>query len=227
MKSSKTPKLNTFALFLLFLSICPSASGEVARQNAVVENALSGDTVKLKGGKVLRYIGLEAHPIQSQIALAQQYGQEALEFNRQLVEGKAIMIEWGPQLRDKKGRLLGYVFLNDGLFVNREILKKGHAKLKLVAPNTRYAEEFRNDELTAKRSKTGLWVKEPDDPRIQHEILGNKVSKIYYYPNSPELSDVRDSELVRFRSRVEAVAAGYKPCYSCRNSSVTDDTESP
>ena len=223
MKSSKIRKSVVFFVLITALFAVSPARSAAARQTAIVESVLSGDTVHLRGGKELRYIGLETYSIKSGIALVQQYGQEALEFNRKLVEGKTVQIEWGPQLRTKNNQLLGYVFLEDGTFVNRKVLENGHAKLRIQPPNLRYAEEFRVDELEAHRAKRGLWAKEPDDPHLSSAVLGNKIGKIYYYPNSPELDDVPEAQIVPFRSRVEAVAAGYKPCYSCRNHA----TESP
>lgn len=218
MKYSKTPKRLFLSVFLLTLFSHPvPVAAEPARQNAVVEAVLSGDTVRLKGGKEFRYAGLQAWPTKSAVPLIREYGEAALAFNRSLVEGKTIAIEWGPQLRDKNNRLIGYAFLPDGTFVNREILKNGHAEARIVAPNLRYAEEFRSDEVGAKRAKKGRWLKEPPDPRVSAEIWGDKVSKTYYYPNSPELDDVPEAQKVRFRSRVEAKSKGYTPCFSCRH----------
>ncbi len=184
--------------------------------------------MRLKGGKELRYTSLESPSPEKGVELSRQYGREALEFNRKLVEGKTISVEWGPQIRDKKNRLLAYVFLEDGTFVNREIVKNGHAKVRIAPPNLRYAEDLRKDELAARRAKAGLWLKEPDNPLISADMWGDKVTKTYFYPNSPELDEVPQSQLVKFRSRVEASAAGYKPCYSCRNhAAATDDAGSP
>jgi micrococcal nuclease len=226
LKSSKTPDPKAVLAFLL-LFLGPAAHAAPSRQTTVVESVLTGDTVKLQGGKELRYASLQSPSPESEIALSRQYGQDALAFNKSLVEGKTVTVEWGPQLRDKNNRLLGYVFLPDGTFVNRELLKNGHARTRITAPNLRYAVEFREDELAARRAKKGMWLKEPDDPKLAKNVWGNKVGKIFYYPDSPELDDVPEAQLVPFRSRVEAVAAGYKPCYSCRNrASATDAEES-
>ena len=48
-----------------------------------------------------------------------EYGANALEFNKSLVAGKKIWIEWGSQIRDDRNNLLAYVFLDDGTFVNQ------------------------------------------------------------------------------------------------------------
>ena len=177
---------------------------------------MTGDTLRLKGGKILRYVGMQAPPRQSIIPLIRQYGETSFEFNRKIVEGQKVFIEWGPQIRNERGELLGYVFLEDGTFVNLQILKAGHAKLRMPPPNKRYAADLRQAELQARRSKLGLWKEEPENPYIKDEYLGEKNTKIYYFPTSPELERIPEANLVKFRTRVDAKAAGYRPCFTCK-----------
>ena len=193
-------------------------SGTPDRQTARVDEVLSGDTVRLQGGRVLTYAGVQSPALQSIIPLVRQYGNDALEFNRSLVQGKTIQLEWGPQIRDDQGHLLADVFLPDGAFVNLELLKSGHAKLKILAPNKKYSAEFRRAELEARRLKKGLWKEEPENPFIQSEYIGEKNTKVYYFPTSPELDRIPEANLVKFRSRVEAKAAGYRACFACTES---------
>ena len=186
------------------------------KQNAFVTEVLTGDSVRLKGGKTLKYIGLQAPPLQSKVVLLRTYGEDALAFNKKLVEGKAVQIEWGNQVRDDRGNLMGYVFLEDGTFVNIEVLKAGHARTVNPAPNLKYAGDLRKAALGAQRDKIGLWKQEPDNPYIRSEYIGEKNTKIYYFPTSPELDRIPQANLVTFRSRVEAKAAGYRACSTCK-----------
>ena len=216
MKSSKTAKSAFFLLGLFFLFSQKPILAEAPRQISEVHEVLTGDAVRLKGGKTLRYAGLQAPPKQSVIPLLRQYGEVSFEFNRKMVEGKKVFIEWGPQIRDERGNLLGYVFLEDGAFVNLEILKAGHAKFRMPPPNKRYAADLRQGELEARRAKLGLWKEEPENPYIKEEYLGEKNTKIYYFPTSPELDRIPEANLVKFRSRIDAKAAGYRPCFNCK-----------
>jgi micrococcal nuclease len=186
------------------------------RQSAVVREVLTGDSVRLEGGKVLKYAGVHAPPLQSLLPLIREYGENSLNFNKNLVEGKKIWVEWGSQIRDNQNNLLGYVFLEDGTFVNLELLKNGHAKAFTKAPNLKYSASFRKTELEARRKKLGLWKEEPDNPFLKSEYIGEKNTKVYYFPTSPELERFPEANLVKFRSRVEAKAAGYKPCFTCK-----------
>ncbi len=194
-------------------------------QNAKVKEALTGDTVRLVGGKILKYAGLEAPPLTHTIPLIRVYGENSKTFNKKLVEGKTILIEWGPKLRDSSNNLLGYVYLEDGTFVNLEVLKAGHAKPRIAAPNLAHADEFKKISLSAQREGLGVWKDAPKNRLIKEEYVGEKNTRIYYLPNSPELERIPQANLVTFRSRVEAVAAGYKACSTCKGNTA-DESQS-
>ena len=186
------------------------------RQPAVVQEVLTGSAVRLEGGKILNYNGLRTPQLQSIIPLVREYGESSLEFNKKLVLGKKILIEWGPQIRDDQGNLLGYVFLEDGTFVNLEILKAGRGRYVPSPPNLKYSSLFRKADLEARRDKRGIWREEPQNPYIKNEYIGDKTTKIYYFPTSPELNRIPQAQWVTFRSKVEARAAGYTPCFNCK-----------
>ena len=212
--------MSRFQKVLLFsqaLSVCfLNPVFALDKQSALVHEVLTGDSVRLQGGKILKYAGIQAPPLQSVLPLVRQYGENSLAFNKALVEGESLLIEWGPQLRDPPNHLLGYVFLEDGTFVNDELLKSGNARMRITPPNTRYSGIFRQSELGARRSKKGLWKEEPENPYLKSEYLGEKNTKIYYFPTSPELDRIPQANLVTFRSRVEAKAAGYRACSTCK-----------
>ena len=200
----------------------PAASA-VESQTALVREALAGDTVRLAGGKTLRYIGAQAPSLQSKILLAREYGAAALAYNKSLVEGKTVRIEWDSQIRDENRNLLGYVYLENGVLVNEALIKAGHAKARLVAPNLKKAALLRQAELTARRDNLGLWKAEPKNPYLNEAFIGDSSTKIFYLPTSTELERIPASNLRTFRSRVEARAAGYRACPSCRADSVAED----
>ena len=217
LRSSKNYKFLIF-FFLISVLFASTEAQAKEKQTARVQEALTGDTVRLEGGKTLRYIGLHAPPLQSLIPLVRQYGSASLEFNKKMVEGKNILIDWGSQLYDNRKDLLGYVFLEDGTFVNQEILKAGHAKVKIVPPNILYDDAFRKCELEARRNRSGLWKEEPKNPFLKSEYIGEKNTKIFYLPNSAELDRIPQANLVTFSSRVQAKAAGFRPCSTCSES---------
>lgn len=60
---------------------------------------------------------------------------------------------------DKYGRLLRYVYLQDGRMVNEVLVKEGYARAATYPPDVKYAEKFRQLEKEAKLSGKGLWSK--------------------------------------------------------------------
>ena len=221
MKSSKNLKSFSLVFALALFSVPVALAAE--KQSAVVHEVLTGDSVRLTGGKILKYAAIQAPPLQSVILLVRQYGEASLAFNKTLVEGKTIFIEWDSQIRDGHDRLIGYVYLEDGTFVNQEILKAGHAKAVITPPNLRYQGRLRRAEIEARRDRKGLWKEEPENPYIQSQYIGDKNTKIYYFPTSPELDRIPESYLVRFSSRIDAKAAGYRACFDCNEADLYDD----
>ena len=126
---------------------------------AVVERAVDGDTVVLVGGERVRYIGVDTPELHHPRKPVQPYAREAMEFNRRLVEGEKVRLELDVEQRDKYGRLLAYVFLEDGRFVNAELLKEGYAQLLTIPPNVRYVDLFTGLQKQAREAKRGLWGK--------------------------------------------------------------------
>lgn len=61
------------------------------------------------------------------------------------------------QKRDKYGRLLAYVYLEDGTFVNAWLVENGYAMVMTVPPNVRHQELFLRLQREAREAKRGLW----------------------------------------------------------------------
>jgi micrococcal nuclease len=65
-------------------------------------------------------------------------------------------MEYDQQRQDKYGRTLAYVFLEDGTFVNAEIIRQGYGFAYTRFPFT-YLEQFRLLEREAREVNRGLW----------------------------------------------------------------------
>jgi micrococcal nuclease len=132
-------------------------SVENQRQRFTVVRVVDGDTVKLNTGEKLRYIGIDTPETKHPKKPVEYFGKEASVFNTKLVSGKEILVEFDVQTRDKYGRLLGYVFLPDGTFVNAELVKQGYAKAYTYPPNVKYVSLFRQLQAEAVKQRRGLW----------------------------------------------------------------------
>ena len=83
-------------------------------------------------------------------------GEEALAFNRFLVEGRSVELERGAAESDQTGALLRYVYV-DGEMVNVSLLANGYAIVADFPQAFEYQTEFLAAEESAKTSLRGLW----------------------------------------------------------------------
>lgn len=84
-----------------------------------VEKVIDGDTFIANGYKI-RLLGIDA-PEKGQLCY-----EEAKNFLKYLIENKTVRVEYDKIKKDKYGRILAYVWIND-TFVNREMIIKGFA----------------------------------------------------------------------------------------------------
>jgi micrococcal nuclease len=89
----------------------------------------------------------------------QYFGKEAEEYSRKLLLGKKVRLEYDVTPKDKYGRTLAYVYLEDGTFVNAHLIEIGYAKAFTFPPNVRYADEFVQLEQQARAQNKGLWAR--------------------------------------------------------------------
>ena len=134
-----------------------------------------GDTIKLANGERVRFLGIDTPESSENKKLfrdAQRSGQDvqeilamghvAAEYTRSLLKGRRVRLEFDIEKRDKYGRLLAYIYrVDDGLFVNEDVIKNGYAYPMTIPPNIRYAERFRKLFREAQKAKRGLWAKAP------------------------------------------------------------------
>ncbi len=190
----------------LFCLLCLSCTPRVADDNYLVVRVLDGDTIELANGEKLRYIGIDT-PEKSD-----PYYEEAKEFNRKLVEGRRIRIEFDVQKRDKYDRLLGYVYVSD-TFVNAELLKEGLAVLYTYPPNVKYVDYFTEVQKEARQHKRGFWSQIKDQ---EESYLAVKGSKRFHRPDCRAIKDTPPQKLLKFNSRDQALDKGYSPCRRCK-----------
>lgn len=144
---------------------------EVTNEYFVVSKVIDGDTFKMSDGSKVRLIGIDTPEKYDSDKLDRQsdltgrdketikkLGEAATEFVRKLVEGKRVTLvrETGYEDRDRYNRLLRYVYLEDGTFVNARIIEEGYANVYNAASVSKIA-EFRRLEKEARENKRGLW----------------------------------------------------------------------
>ena len=128
----------------------PSQIWIVEYENAFVTRVVDGDTMEIEDGQHVRYIGIDG-PEREEPCY-----REALRANGNLVVGKKVRLEKDVEDKDKYGRLLRYVWVDDTM-VNAELVMQGYAYSYSYASNLRYQECFLRLEKEAREQRRGLW----------------------------------------------------------------------
>jgi len=105
----------------------------------------------------VRYIGIDTPETKHPTKEVEHYGTEASEANRKLVDGKTVRLEFDVQQFDKYGRILAYIYLEDGTFVNAWLVENGYAMVMTVPPNVKHQEMFLKLQREAREDRRGLW----------------------------------------------------------------------
>ena len=211
----------------------PAANGEI---KATVTRVVDGDTFEISTGEKVRMIGIDTpetvkpnHPVET-------YGKEASNFTKQLLTGQEVRLVFDVEPHDRYKRLLAYVYLPDGTFVNEKLVREGYARIMTIPPNVAYADLFLEAERDARKHNRGLWGAEPsadagepeggeepstatpsdssreDAPPPGKPIKGNinaKGEKIYHMPGTSHYE--RTKAELWFATEEEAQAAGFRP----------------
>lgn len=135
-----------------------------------VQRVVDGDTLKLSGGQRVRLIGVDTPEVHYSNKLArdaersrkdikaiQSLGRKASDFTKDLCLGKKVRLEFDVEKHDRYRRLLAYVYLEDGTFVNARILEEGFGQVMTIPPNVKYSEYFLKLQRKARENNKGLW----------------------------------------------------------------------
>jgi micrococcal nuclease len=173
-------KLLIFLFLLLTFVGCggegQNTSKEVNGEFATVERITDGDTfsVIFNGRKEkIRLIGIDTPESRRNDRSKKQGKEEKLDQEEivamgkeakafiaaQIKKGDRVKLEFDVQERDKYGRFLCYVYLEDGKMLNEIMIGEGYAYPLTIAPNVKYESKFRQAFVEARENSRGLWKK--------------------------------------------------------------------
>jgi micrococcal nuclease len=121
-----------------------------------------GDTIQIDlGGKKekIRFLGIDTPELHSDgSAKPDCYAKDAYNKLKQMIGGSCVKLKADKLAgdRDKYGRLLRYVYLPNGTFLNYELLKQGYA-FNYIYSDNEFKKQFSQTELEVKKLKLGLW----------------------------------------------------------------------
>ena len=141
---------------LAAFTVAPPASGLL---HGHVVHVVDGDTIRVRirdHAETVRYIGVNTPEVRHPTRGEEPGGREASRVNAELVRGRHVRLELDAQARDRHGRLLAYVWVDD-LMVNAELVRRGYAEVMTVPPNVRYQALFLRLQREAREAVRGLW----------------------------------------------------------------------
>jgi|SRR3989344_3772732 len=123
----------------------------------LITKVVDGDTVEIEGGARVRLIGIDTPETVDPRKPVQCFGLQASDYTKSLLAGVAVKLEKDIEDKDKYNRLLRYIYLADGTFINLKLVADGYASAYPYPPNIAHAVEFREAQANARESKLGLW----------------------------------------------------------------------
>ncbi len=176
----------------------------------VIKRVIDGDTVELQGGDRLRLLGIDTPE------MGERFHDEAMNYLKRLALGKSARIEYARERRDRYGRLLGFLYVDDTLFVNRMIIDSGLAYIYLFKDNELKDSLFRqllDAQRDAMSKHSALWsVKhKPEEYYVTTEN-----SLRLHRPSCPSVEHIKPGHYRTYQTREEALATGLSPCRNCK-----------
>ncbi len=129
----------------------------LAQETVVVRAVADGDTFATSDGRTVRLLGLDTPEVYREGLGTEYYSAEASQALRDLIEGRSVLLWRDVQDCDQYGRLLRYVFVGEGTFVNWYIVRHGFAQALSIPPNRRFHELLLDAQIQAKREGLGMW----------------------------------------------------------------------
>ena len=176
----------------LLLSGCIGSGRAEDEGTYQVSQVKDGDTIRLSNGENLRYIGISCPETRKKIGGTwvpdpEEYGIAAKEYNFALVGGNRVKLEFDEEKRDKFNRLLAYVYTDNGMLANAELLREGLAHVYIFPPNLKQYDLLVSAQNEAIQKKRGFWKtikeilpSEADKHVGKYVIIDNVVESVRY-----------------------------------------------
>ena len=123
-----------------------------------VRKVIDGDTIILDDGRHVRYSCIDCPETDSSDDRKRALAHEATALNRRLVLGRQVRLEFDVSRRDRYGRTLAYVYVDD-TFVQGRLVEEGLAEVVFYGDNRRHLDDLRRLEDEAKAAGRGLWAR--------------------------------------------------------------------
>jgi len=160
-------------IFVLALVLTGRASAQLTPTGALqgpipVLQVFDGDTVELPFGQSNESVRLTGIDTPETYPETEPFGPEASTFTGALLSGREVYVEFGVEERDRHGRVLAYLYLEDPAGdwrsgevtfrqVNLEIVRAGLADPLTIPPNSQFSEIYVQAVREARAEGRGMW----------------------------------------------------------------------
>ena len=132
-------------------------------QRATVVRVVDGDTVSVEidgQEETVRFIGIDTPETKHPSKGVECYGKEASARTAELLDSQTVYLEedQSQDSRDRFGRILRYVWLEDGTNVNMRLVAQGYAFEYTFETPYKYQADFRAAQDEARAAGLGLWA---------------------------------------------------------------------
>ena len=135
-------------------------------EEVLVTRVVDGDTVELKDGRKVRFIGVNTPESTTR---TEEYGREASNYTTEKLEGKTVWLQKDVSETDRYNRSLRFIWLEipkDDMneeeirtkMFNADLVLNGYAEPSTYNPDVKYSEYFVKFAREARENETGLWA---------------------------------------------------------------------
>jgi micrococcal nuclease len=183
---------------------------------------VDGDTIVLDGNEKVRLIGIDSPELNDSRATVRQLAEKCYEFARSIIEGRRVRLEYDQDRVDKYGRTLAYIYLENGTFINAEMVKQGFAYAYVKYP-FKHMDDFRRYEQEARQNSRGLWAggiggSEAIEKTASPASVDSKTI-VYITRSGTKYHTENCRSLSKSKIPItlgEAIQKGYTPCSICK-----------
>lgn len=134
-----------------------------------------GDTIILKDQSRVRLVGIQAPklPLGRKNFKGWPLGFESKKMLSDLVLDKYVTLYYGGQRKDRYGRALAHLFLDDGLWIQGAMLENGMARVYSFPDNRAIVPDMMRHENIARQNNSGIWALDFYKPKKQENSINH------------------------------------------------------
>lgn len=138
-------------LVALILLLSGGFTGNIIQEESfAVKKVVDGDTVRLSTGEKVRFLNIDTPET------GQYMHDDAAARLEELIGNSTVSLESDKTNKDKYGRLLRYVYVNETM-LNLVMVKEGYARSYYIAPDDKHLGYIQEAESYAKSRNLGIW----------------------------------------------------------------------